>query len=81
MVWWCYNKNIGGTKEKQSHGTTYQARKVVVPQTPSTRTTNTALSNFSAIKTSFVRRQRPGNMRDGNNGASAKDDVPKDRLD
>ena len=77
-------KNIGGTKRKAGAiGTTYQApaKGMVVPQTPSTRTVNAALSNFSAIKTSFVRRQRPGNMPDGNNSASAKDDAPKIELE
>lgn len=77
-------KNIGGTKRKAGAiGATYQApaKGIVVPQTPSTRTSNTSLRNFSAIKTSFVRRRRPGNVPDDNNSAAAMADAPKIELE
>lgn len=56
-------KGVGGTKRKagviSGGGSSSSSSKgIVVPQTPSGRTTNSLLCNFSAIKTSFVRRQR-----------------------
>ena len=75
-------KNIGGTKSRSHwhHLSGTGERDCCATNTKHPHYQH-CLSNFSAIKTSFVRRQRPGNMRDGNNSASAKDDVPKIELE
>ena len=78
-------KNTGGIKRKAgviSGGTTSSSSKgMVVPQTPSNRTNN-LLSNFSAIKTSFVRRQRVADKEDdSSNDSSDIADMPKVELE
>ena len=81
-------KNVGGTKRKAGiisggSSSSSSSKGMVVPQTPSGRTTNSLLSNFSAIKTSFVRRQRDGDQSSSTNNDSNNnmEDLPKVELE